>query len=197
MRTTECLVEALAELRSGPGRIADEEFWRVVERYRATLIIQAMTILGRQEDAEDVAQETLCKAFKALHQLRDVSRVGAWLRSINKRNALALYQRRVAAQEERLATGQLGEIPAPLPPKTGPFPTLARTAKEKILLAVDSLPEPFRDVISLRYWEKLSNEQIAERLSIPVGTVRSRLARADQMLSRKLNSLLRQEEHPK
>src|SRR5471030_3311550 len=165
MRTTECLVEALAELRSGPGRIADEEFWRVVERYRATLIIQAMTILGSQDDAEDVAQETLCKAFKALHQLREVSRVGAWLRSINKRNALALYQRRVAAQEERLATGQLGEIPAPLPAKTGKFPTLARTAKEKILLAVDSLPEPFRDVISLRYWEKLSNDEIAVRLS--------------------------------
>jgi len=193
MQTTECMVEALSDLRNDPNRMPDEEFWRVVERYRATLVHQALTILGSQEDAEDVAQETLCKAFTALHQLRDASKLGVWLRSINHRNALALQRQRAAANEQRLATGQLGEIPAP---KTGPATAFQRGASEKVLRAIDALPDPFRDVLVLRYWEKLSNEQIAARLSIPVGTVRSRLARADRMLGQKLKTLLSQENHP-
>lgn len=193
MRTTECMVEALSDLRSDPNRVPDEEFWHVVERYRATLVNQALTILDCQEDAEDVAQETLCKAFTALHQLRDVTKLGVWLRAINHRNALALRRRQMDLNEQRLATGQAGQIPAP---RTGRTTALRRTAADKVLCAIDALPESFRDVIVLRYWERLNNDQIAARLEIPVGTVRSRLARADRMLTEKLRAIVSQENHP-
>jgi RNA polymerase sigma factor (sigma-70 family) len=62
--------------------------------------------------------------------------------------------------------------------------------EELVVRAVDSLPDPFREVVVLRYWEKFSTEEIAVRLGIPAGTVRSRLTRADGMLARKLASLL-------
>lgn len=199
MQTTECLVEALTEIRNDPRRVPDERFWKIVERYRATLINQAFCIIGSQEDAEDIAQETLCKAFTALHQLRDAAKLGLWLRSINHRHALALYRRRRDAREERLRTGQMSEIEAPAGAATGQHTTggsPATSLRDRIARAMDGLPDGFREVMALRYWEKLSNEQIAARLDIPEGTVRSRLARADRMMSQKLKAVLKQENHP-
>lgn len=193
MKTTECLVEALNDLRSDPRRVADERFWRIVERYRATLINQAFCILSSQEDAEDVAQETLCKAFTALHQLKDASKLGSWLRSINRRNALAVHRRQTQAREERLSTAQAGSMPSQ---KTGHVTAGVRQdMRDRVARAIEELPEPFREVLVLRYWEKLSNEQIAARLDIADGTVRSRLSRADHMVSDKLKSFLSQEQH--
>src|SRR5437868_3867139 len=106
MPTTECMIEALIDLRQAGGSISNEQFWNIVERYRATLITQAFPILGSQQDAEDVAQETLCVAFLKHQKLRDASKFGAWLRSINRCNALMLVRRRSRAKEERLSTGQ-------------------------------------------------------------------------------------------
>jgi RNA polymerase sigma-70 factor, ECF subfamily len=195
MQTTECIAQAINDLRDDPNRVADEQFWRIVERFRATLINQAYCILGSQEDAEDVAQETLCKAFRTLHQLREAGKVGAWLRRMNHRHALVVYRRHHAAREERLATGHAGEIPAP---KTSHNTTSVHQAmRDKIVRAMDSLPDGYREVLALRYWEKLSNAQIASRLDIPEGTVRSRLARADSMMIQKLKTSLEQEQHPK
>jgi RNA polymerase sigma factor (sigma-70 family) len=194
MQTTEFLAEALTDLRSDPDRIPDEQFWRIVERYRATLVNQAMGILGSQEDAEDCAQDTLCKAFTALDQLRDPSKIGGWLRSINHRNAISVYRRKKDAREERLATGQVSEIPARRSGNTSGAAVPSHS--EKIMRSMDGLPEPFREVLVLRYWEKLNNDGIAARLNIPVGTVRSRLARADKMMTDRLKAILRQENHP-
>ena len=70
----------------------------------------------------------------------------------------------------------------------------ATTGDDAVVSAVDSLPEAFREVVVLRYWEKLSTEEIAIRLGIPAGTVRSRLTRADGLLARKLASLLPENE---
>ncbi len=195
MQTTACIVEALAGMGDEPEGVAGEHFWRVVERYRATLVHQAFLVLGNQTDAEDAAQETFCKAFSELHTLRDSSKMGAWLRAINRRNALALCRKRAQSKEERLATGQLNTVAAPTGGGGTTFHPVSRNAK--LLRAIEELPETFRDVLILRYWEKLPNEQIAARLGVPEGTVRSRLARADAMLAQKLKSVLRQEEHPK
>ncbi len=183
MPTTELAVEALVGLRHEPGGIALEHFWQLIERFRADLVNQALLILGSQQDAEDVAQETLCKAFLDLSKLRDASKLGAWLRQINRFNAINLQRQRIRQREERLATGQLNALEAENENKATP-------AEERVVRAVDSLPEAFREVVVLRYWEKCSTEDIAARLGIPAGTVRSRLTRADGMLARKLQNLL-------
>jgi len=178
MPTTALMIEALVGLRARPEGVPVEQFWMLVERFRADLVHQAFAILKRQQDAEDVAQETLCKAFLNLNQLHEPAKLGAWLRSINRREALAFLQRQAEAKERRLATGEMNAIEASAvdaPPEA-----------EAVLRAVDSLPAPFRDVVILRYWEKLNTEEIAVRLGVPAGTVRSRLTRADGMLALRL-----------
>jgi RNA polymerase sigma factor (sigma-70 family) len=191
MPTTAMAIEALISLRQQEGGISAEHFWILLERFRAGLVNQALPILGNQQDAEDMAQETLCKAFLELPKLRDTSKLGAWLRQINRFNALSLRRQRIRQREERLATGQMNALEAET---GGPHSRGATTGDDTVVSAVDSLPEAFREVVVLRYWEKLSTEEIAIRLGIPAGTVRSRLTRADGLLARKLASLLPENE---
>jgi len=188
MPTTSLMIEALLDMRHGQGGVPEDRFWLLVERFRADLVNQALALLGNQQDAEDVSQETLCKAFLELHTLRDAAKLGAWLRAINRCNALSFRRRKQRTKEERLDTGQLTALPAPGEAAPPPAPD------EALVRAVDGLPEVFREVVVLRYWEKLVTDEIALRLNIPSGTVRSRLARADGMLAEKLKLLRRREE---
>jgi RNA polymerase sigma-70 factor, ECF subfamily len=189
MPTTELAVEALVGLRLQSGKISADQFWVLIERFRADLVNQALLVLGNQQDAEDVAQETLCKAFLDLPKLRDVTKLSVWLRQINRFKAISLRRHRMRQKEERLATGQMNALEDGEGGPTNP-------SDELVVRAVDSLPEAFREVVALRYWEKCSTEDIAVRLSIPAGTVRSRLTRADGLLARKLASLLKEGTNP-
>jgi RNA polymerase sigma-70 factor (ECF subfamily) len=196
MPTTELMIETLVKLRQDPGAAPlNQQFWKLLERFRADLVQQALILLNSQEDAEDVAQETLSYAFLNLHQLREPAKVGNWLRGINRNVALNLRRKRSRAHEERLGTAEMDAIAAPGNPTTGPSSPVQSAAG--VMRAVDSLPEQFREVLVLRYWEKLSNDEIADRLGIPNGTVCSRMARADRMLAKKLKSFIQQENHPK
>jgi RNA polymerase sigma-70 factor (ECF subfamily) len=185
MPTTELAIEALVGLRLQSGKISADQFWILIERFRADLVNQAMQVLGNQQDAEDVAQDTLCKVFLELPKLRDVNKLSVWMRQINRFNAISLQRKRARQKEERLATGQLNAL------EDG-VDAVPSASEDCVLRAVDSLPDTFREVVLLRYWEKCSTDDIAARLSIPAGTVRSRLTRADGMLARKLASLLNQ-----
>jgi len=185
------MIESLVKMRNDPDGLPVDQFWILVERFRADLVNQALALLGNQSDAEDVAQETLCKAFIDLHELRDPQKLGNWLRSINKRIALNYRRRKFRLKEERLATGKLNSLE-----DEGGDDTKPDSPAGHMLAAVDRLPVQFREVLVLRYWEKLSTEDIALRLEIPSGTVRSRLTRADGMLAKALHALIKIEDHP-
>lgn len=190
MPTTAMMIESLIQMRHDPGGVPVDQFWTLVERFRADLVNQALAVLGNQNDAEDAAQESLCKAFLELNRLRDPAKLGHWLRSINRCQALDVLRKRRRAREQRLATGQVDTIQAAQAPQAAP----ARPPQgDAVVRAVDALPEYFREVVVLRYWEKLSTEAIAVQLGVPAGTVRSRLTRADGMLARALRIAERRE----
>jgi len=187
-------------LRHEPGGVPKDHFWQLVERFRADLVNQALSILGQQADAEDVAQDSLARAFLDLHKLDDPRKLGAWLRAINRCNALDLLRRRKAQREERLATGEVAALTKDRLPGRGATPaegSPVASESERVVRAVDGLPEAYREVVVLRYWEKLTLAQVAERLGVPPGTVRSRIARADSMLLSRLKAQARLEEHPR
>lgn len=190
MPTTDLMIEALLHMRDAQGGVRVDQFWQLVERFRADLVNQAFAILGSPQDAEDVSQDTLCKAFLELHTLRDVKKLGIWLRTINRCQALNVRRRRQRAKEERLSTGQFSTLEGPSEEQD---PAPGAPAGDGVVAAVDALPEPFRQVVVLRYWEKLSTAQIALRLNVPAGTVRSRLTRADNLLARRLKTFARKE----
>lgn len=140
---------------------------------------------GNRWDADDLAQETFLEAMRSWRRLADRSRTGTWLYAI----LLAQHRRRLRgrqrswrrwlgwfARRERQA-----EEPADMP-------AIRREWGGTLWASVAELPESQRDAIVLRYSEQLSYEEIAEVMSCPVGTVRSRLFQARAALERKLGA---------
>ena len=183
MPTTDMMIEAFIQIRKDPLAAPIHHFWQLVDRFRADLINQAYAILGNLQDAEDVAQESLCRAFRDLSRLHDPMKLGAWLRAINRCNALDLRRRR---KRERSALHDIQEEGTE--PVSGGFQQV--DMREVIARAVDNLPEDLRGVVVLRYWEHLPYQEIAQKLEIPLGTVKSQLARADRILEKRLQAVL-------
>lgn len=191
MPTTAMMIESLVKMRQQPEGVPVDQFWMLVERFRADLVNQGLGILGNQQDAEDVAQEALCQAFLNLNRLRNPAKLGSWMRGINRNLANNFRRQRGRAREERLATAQANALEA----REG-IEERAQAAgvSQEVVQAVDKLPGPFRELLVLRYWEKLGTEEIAIRLGIPPGTVRSRLSRAFRHLGRRLKNLPQNQE---
>ena len=167
-------------LRNAFGPSADglpASFWELVEQYRGELVNQALAILGSLEDAEDVAQETFCEAFRDREKLVQADSLGAWLRTINRANAVDRLRNR------RRNSGRLQNKHRELPPRaftTGGFSLLE--LRESLAKAIEALPEGLRAVVVLRYWEQLSYEEIAARLKLPTSTVWRRFYEASEIL---------------
>jgi RNA polymerase sigma-70 factor (ECF subfamily) len=151
---------------------------RLVDEHYAGLFRYAYRLSGSSADAEDLTQETFCKAQLNLNQLRDADRARAWLFSI-LRNAY-LHRLRSDRQQRCVSLDGIGELaepsPEPLPP----------VDPEQLQHALNELPELFRTPVILYYFEDFSYRDIAEQMDLPLGTVMSRLARAKAYLRERL-----------
>lgn len=139
-------------------------FGILVERLRAPLIGYVTGLLGRREDAEELAQETFLIAWQKIAGLRAPARVNTWIYRIAHNLAVK--------RPKRIPTQPLTEDP-PVSSGGKPHPRLLG-----LLAAVARLSEPHREVISRKHFAGYSGEEIARQLGIPVGTVKSRLSRA-------------------
>jgi RNA polymerase sigma-70 factor (ECF subfamily) len=144
---------------------------RLVEAYYAGLYRYAFRLAGDAADAEDLTQETFCKAQMRLHQLRDPGRVRPWLFAI-LRNCY-LRKRRDEPEEKHLPmeaadTQVNADDEAP--------------DAEELQRALNRLPEAYRTPLILFYFESFSYREIADQMGVPIGTVMSRLSRAKAFL---------------
>lgn len=146
----------------------------LVERNRSRVEAVAERLVG--EDAEDLMQEALLRAYLGLSQLRDPARFGAWLCGIAVNLAKMRLRRR--AFETRL----LSE-----PASDGGLEE--REVLERVREAVEVLPPGQRDVVVMHYLEGLSCDEIAALLGSTSGAVRVRLHRARQQLREQLAAL--------
>lgn len=169
--------------QNGSGELP-AEFWELIERYRGELVNQAFAVLGCLEDAEDVVQETFCEVFSRPEKLAAVRSLGAWLRTVNRANALnrrgSAKRQDAKKKESRRETGRAFT--------TGGFSMLE--LRDAVAKAIESLPDELRAVVALHYWEHLPGDQIAKRLKLSERTVWRRLHDADLQLFGKLQRYL-------
>ncbi len=151
---------------------------RLVDDHYAGLYRYAYRLAGCAADAEDLTQEAFCNAQLNFSQLRDQTRVKAWLFRILRN--LYLHKLRAAKNQHCVSLDQMGELPEPLP---DPLPPVD---PEQLQEALGELPEVFRTPIILYYFEDCSYREIAEQMDLPLGTVMSRLARAKNYLRLRL-----------
>jgi RNA polymerase sigma-70 factor (ECF subfamily) len=153
----------------------------LIRRYQNYVFRLCFLVMRSEQDAEDMAQETFIRAFRALprFEVREGASFEAWL-----------YRIAVNACRSRMRRKWYQVLPWPSPapdvvaePEAQPDRLVIKDERRnEILEAIDSLGEKHRLVVILRYYAGLSNEEIAQTLSIPSGTVRSRLHTARQRL---------------
>ena len=159
------LYERLLVLRSqtgDEGAVTD-----LVELYSPRLRYYLRKMLPRREDqVEDLLQETWCDAVRSLGSLRDAAAFPAWIYRIARDRAWRLLRK------ERPAETSLSEETVPAPSEEPEFSAEDAAA---VHAALAELPEEHREVLVLRFIEGLSYEEIAAITATPLGTVRSRL----------------------
>jgi RNA polymerase sigma-70 factor (ECF subfamily) len=130
-------------------------------------------LTGSRADAEDLAHDTLVRALEKKEQVRDPEAMPGWLASI---------QRTVYLNERRTPRARLELLRVPEPgsePRGDLAAELeARGLSDEMAAALASLPAEWREALLLREVDELSYEEIARAQRCPIGTVRSRLARA-------------------
>jgi RNA polymerase sigma-70 factor, ECF subfamily len=170
-------------------------FGLLVSKYQRRLLRLIMRLVRDQAEAEDIAQETFIKAYRALGSFRGDSAFYTWLYRIGvntAKNALSLQGRRAPTQTafdtEEAQTFDDGEFLRDI--NTPDRLLLSKQIGQTIDQAMSLLPEELRTAIVLRELEGLSYEEIAQAMGCPIGTVRSRIFRAREAIADKLRPLL-------
>jgi RNA polymerase sigma factor (sigma-70 family) len=157
-----------------------DAFAALVERYRVPALRFAYGIAGNE--AEDAVQDAFVKAFRNLGGFRTDAAFRPWLFTIvanEARNRLRSSSRRRKLElqvrdQPRTVGAATDDIVADL------------AQRERLVDAVASLPDRYREVVALRYFAGLSESETAEVLSCPVGTAKSRTSRALDLLRARL-----------
>ena len=140
----------------------------------------ALGVLRNSHDAEDVAQEAFVRAYRNFHRLRDRARFRAWLARIAWR--LALDRLRAAGRRERWELA----APAPVPEASVEEMAAASEFQSRLHAAIERLPEKLRIVLLLAAIEGHDQDEMAALLSLPKGTIKSRLFKARKKLAEML-----------
>jgi polysaccharide export outer membrane protein len=174
------LLERFATRRDASAEAA---FEALVLRHGPMVLRVCRNALGDATDAQDAFQATFLILVRRCSSIRRLESVGSWLYGVACRVAA---RARVEAARRRAAerSGALRVVTAVEPSDGGPSDSdeYGPLVQEE----VRRLPEKYRAVVTLCYWQGLTQEQAAEQLGCPLGTVRSRLARARDLLRRRL-----------
>ena len=134
--------------------------------------------------AEEASQQTFIQAWRAARTFDPTRELAPWLATIARRVAIDIHRREARRSHERL--DEVRSDPALVS-----LPESAESAYEvwEVRRAIDDLPSEERDVVRLQHLDGLTHAEIAERLGVPPGTVKSRSFRAHRHLAARLGHL--------
>jgi RNA polymerase sigma-70 factor (ECF subfamily) len=174
-------IELMLRVRGGDLRA----FQQLVERYREPLRRFFAALLADRSQADDCVQETFLRLWLLRDRYEPTGRFSTYLFQIGKhhllnerRKASAMPVRPIEAGDQELWIAVEGQ-PEPL--------LLRQVQSARIRSAVEALPEIYRSVFQLSHFEGLKYAEIACRLQIPVGTVKSRMAEAMRRMRESLS----------
>jgi len=180
----------VAQVQQGDKRAFDI----LVARYQHRIIKLVSRFVRDRDEAMDVAQDAFIKAYRALPGFRGDSAFYTWLYRIainTAKNHLASLARRPREADVTGADGEEIGVEELQRDDETPEKTLqVEQMKQIIFETIESLPPDLRTAILLREMDGLSYEDIAQAMNCPVGTVRSRIFRAREVIDGKLKPLL-------
>ena len=195
-RAIEYLPEARLISRLRAGDLA--AFEELVDHFERPVYALCFRLLGDAEEARDAAQETFLKVYRGLGRFRGESGLKTWIYRIAINQAM--NQKRWWRRRHRdetlsldISRGQSETTLGNLLPARSSSPEAEAISSERercIMRALGEIKEEYRIALMLREIEELSYEEIAETLSISIGTVKSRIARGREDLRRRVKALI-------
>ncbi len=168
-----------------------EAFNTLIGAYQTRVINIAFGIMGSKEDALDAAQETFVKIFKGINAFGGKSSLDTWIYRVTVNTCMDLLRKRSrTVQTQSLDAQPDGDSIEQEIPDTAPTPeqNSERLERTRVLrAAIAELSPEYREVITLFDIEGFSYDEIGKILSLPLGTVKSRLARARKALKKVLS----------
>jgi len=175
------------------------KFYELVWPRRADVLRVAQYLSHSPVEAEDLAQETLLKAFKGCRRLEAGPGVKAWLLQILRNTWLDRLRVRAARPTERSLSDLSGGLEAEAPPESSaseawgdPRAVLETFSDQQVIDALQSIPEEIRWTLLLIDVEGLELQEAATVLKVPEGTIKSRAHRGRRMLRQKLLPMARE-----
>ncbi len=168
----------------------DQQAWETIVRQNWRKVFNvAYKFVGKHDEAEDLTQDIFLKIFKALSSFDRRANFQTWIVSIS-RNLCIDHYRSVRKERQTIAREvDAGDL-QPASADRGPYAAAEHQDLRAILrLALEGLPATLRTAVVLRDLQELSYQEIADRLRLPEGTVKSRINRGRLELARQLKRL--------
>ena len=166
----------------------------LVRRWSARVLAVCHARVRSSHMAEELAQESLLRGLRAIGTLTDPAKFGAWLCGIASRASLDWLK---SAQSRQVSLDALtGDSPGAWPAEESDSPEEAACRADdvgRLLAEVAHLPEAYREVIYMYYYDDVTYRDMAEALEVSTATVNSRLTKARAMLRERLSKVSRHE----
>jgi RNA polymerase sigma-70 factor (ECF subfamily) len=168
----------------------DQRAWdAIVRQYWRRVFNVAYKFVGRHEEAEDLTQDIFLKVFRSLESFDRRANFQTWLISVS-RNLCIDHYRSVRKEREIVDRGVNASDLSPAAQEPGPIAALEQRDRVTLLRqALASLPDTLRTAVVMRDIQELSYQEIADRLRLPEGTVKSRINRGRTELARQIRRI--------
>jgi RNA polymerase sigma factor (sigma-70 family) len=163
----------------------------LMQRYKDSIYFMALKMVNNKEDAMDLTVETFAKAFDKLDKYQPDFAFSTWLFRVATNNCIDFIRKK------KLNTMSLHGMvdddgdERPMQIKTDDLNpeefSIKKQQTQELKALVESLPQRYRNLITLRYFDELSYEEISTQLSLPLGTVKAQLFRAKYLLGNIIN----------
>jgi RNA polymerase sigma factor (sigma-70 family) len=163
----------------------------LMHRYKDSIYFMVLKMVNNKEDAMDLTVETFAKAFEKLEKYQPEYAFSTWLFRVATNNCIDFIRKKKLNTQSIHGMMDEDGDEKPLQIKSdnlNPEETsIKKQQTEELKLLIDSLPIRYRNLITLRYFDELSYEEIAKQLDLPLGTVKAQLFRARYLLGNIIN----------
>jgi len=168
----------------------DQQAWeQIVRQYWRRVFNVAYKFVGRHDEAEDLTQDVFLKVFKSLATFDRRANFQTWLVSVS-RNLCIDHYRSVRKERETIDRDVNADDLSPHSVEVSAHVVLERLdLAQELRRALQQLPESLRTAVVMRDIQELSYQEIADRLRLPEGTVKSRINRGRHELARQITRL--------
>jgi len=163
----------------------------LMQRYKDSIFFMVLKMVNNKDDAMDITVTTFAKAFENLEKYRPDYAFSTWLFRIATNGSIDfIRKKRIHTTSIDGLSGENGDDRVFEIRSDGLNPeetSIKKQQTEQLKEIIDKLPPRYKTLIILRYFDELSYEEIAERLDLPLGTVKAQLFRGRDLLSNVLN----------